>query len=325
MEVIRNELISVVVPIYNAEKYIRRCVDSILAQSYRNIEVILVDDGSTDSTPGILDEYAKADERVKVIHKRNAGHAHSRNRGLEAATGAFITFMDCDDYMYPNFMDKMYGAICADDSDLACCSFNYVDEQGEKLGWSEPTLFRGSASSEGAQKKFLTTFDIEGFSWNKLVRRSILIDGGIRYPEDQKAFVDMFLWYRAISASKCVSYVPDKLYNYYQMPTSVVHTINDVKLYNFRTTLGNIRGMAHENGLIAEGDYYASSRMLGQVINQIRLDVKSGFKCGFWHKFKWDELFSMDKKETLKSIYAYEKQNRFKVSFKLLLTELYLK
>lgn len=325
MDNIRNELISVVVPIYNAEKYIRRCVDSILAQSYRNLEVILVDDGSTDSTPGILNEYAEVDERIKVIHKKNVGHAHSRNKGLEAATGVFITFMDCDDYMYPDFMEKMYGAICEDDSDLACCSFNYVNEQGEKLGWSEPELVRAKVTSIEAQKDFLTKIMIEGFSWNKLVRRSILIDGGIRYPEDQKAFVDMFLWYRAISASRRVSYVPDKLYNYYQMPTSVVHTINDVKLYNFRTTLGNIRKMAHGNGLVAEGDYYASSRMLGQVLDQIKLDVKSGFKCGFWHKFKWDELFLMDKKETLKSVYAFEKQNRFKVKLKHILAGLYLK
>lgn len=326
MDKTRNDLISVVVPIYNAEKYIRRCVDSILAQSYRNLEVILVDDGSTDSTPGILDEYAEVDERVKVIHKKNVGHAHSRNRGLEAATGVFITFMDCDDYMYPDFMEKMYGAICVDDSDLACCSFNYVDEQGQKLGWSEPELERAAASSIEAQKDFLTKVRIEGFSWNKLVRRSILIDGGIRYPEDQKAFVDMFLWYRAISASRRVSYVPDKIYNYYQMSGSVIHTINDEKMGNYRTTLGNIRGMAHENGLVAEGDYYASARMLSQVIDQIKLDVKSGFKCGFWHKFMWDELFLMDEKETLRAIVGQGNgDNGLKTRLKIMLAKFYMK
>lgn len=319
----RNELISVVVPIYNAEKYIRRCVDSIVGQSYRNLEIILVDDGSTDATPGILDEYAGADERVRVIHKANVGHAHSRNTGLEAASGEFITFMDCDDYMYPDFMEKMYGAICEDDSDLACCSFNYVDVDGNKLGWSEPELARTFVDSIDAQRDFLTTFRIEGFSWNKLVRRSILIDGGIRYPEDQKAFVDMFLWYRSLSASRRVSYVPDKLYNYYQMPTSVVHTINDVKLQNYRTTLGNIRKMAHDNGLAAESDYYVSSRMLRQMTDQIKLDVKSGFKSGFYRKYRWDDLFLMDKNNTLRAITSFG-ENALKVRAKLMLAELYL-
>ncbi len=319
----RNELISVVVPIYNAEKYIRRCVDSIVGQSYRNLEIILVDDGSTDATPGILDDYAEADERVKVIHKENVGHAHSRNRGLEAASGEFITFMDCDDYMYPDFMEKMYGAICEDDSDMACCSFNYVDVEGNKLGWSEPELVRTSVSSIEAQKDFLTTYRIEGFSWNKLVRRSILIDGNIRYPEDQKAFVDMFLWYRSISACRRVSYVPDKLYNYYQMPSSVVHTINDVKLQNYRNTLGNISKMAHDNGLVAEGDYYASARMLRQVTDQIKLDIKSGFKSGFFHKYRWDDLFLMDKKATKKVLNDFG-ENGLKERAFLCLTSIYM-
>ena len=325
MECFDGTIISVVVPIYNAEKYIRRCVDSILSQTYKNLEVILVDDGSTDETPGILDDYAGKDDRIRVIHKENVGHAHSRNQGLLAATGEFITFMDCDDYMHPDFVEKMYGAICEDGSDMAICSFNYVDESGNRLGWSEPKLKRNAVSSIDAQKDFLTTYNIEGFSWNKLVRRSILTNNDLRYPENQKAFVDMFLWYRAISLCQRVSYVPDKIYDYYQMAGSVVHTIDDVKIRNYRTTLSNIRNAAHENGLSAEGDYYASLRMMSQMYNQIRLDVKSGFKNKFFHKYKWDDLFLMNKKDTIEAIYKFYEGNKIDVGLRSLLVRTYLK
>lgn len=318
-------IISVVVPIYNAEKYIRRCVDSILLQTYKNLEVILVDDGSTDETPGILDDYARKDDRVRVIHKENVGHAHSRNQGLLAATGEFITFMDCDDYMHPDFMEKMYGAICEDGSDMAICSFNYVDESGNRLGWSEPELKRNAVSSIDAQKDFLTTYNIEGFSWNKLVRRSILTNNDLRYPENQKAFVDMFLWYRALSLCQRVSYVHDKIYDYYQMAGSVVHTIDDVKIRNYRTTLSNIRNAAYENGLSAEGDYYASLRMMSQMYNQIRLDVKSGFKNKFFHKYKWDDVFLINKKDTIEAINKFYEGNKIDVGFRSLLVRTYLR
>lgn len=321
----KDTKITIVVPIYNAEKYIRRCVDSIIAQSYKNLEVLLMDDGSTDGTPAILDEYAGRDDRVKAIHKENTGHANSRNCGLMQATGEFITFMDCDDYMHPDFIEKMYGAICEDDSDIACCSFRYVDEEGKELGWRTPVLERKGVSGADAQREFLLTFNIEGFSWNKLVRRSIMMEHELRYAEDQKAFVDMLLWYRFISFSGKVSFVPDKLYDYYQMPGSVVHTIGDEKMGNFITTTGNIRRQATENGLGREGEYYATSRMLGQIYDQIRIDLKGFFKTGFFHKYGWEELFGAPKKNVKKRIKSFRNEWEIMGGLRLFLVNLYLK
>ena len=320
-----NTKISIVVPIYNAEKYIDRCVSSILAQSYRNLEVLLMDDGSTDGTPAILDDFAKKDDRVRVIHKENTGHANSRNCGLLEATGEFITFMDCDDYMHPDFIEKMYGAICEDGSDMACCSFRYVDEEGKELDWTTPVLDRKAVSSADAQRDFLLTHNIEGFSWNKLVRRSIMMEQGLRYAGDQKAFVDMLLWYRFISFSGRVSYVADKLYDYYQMPGSVVHSIGDEKMGNFVTTTTNIRQQATENGLGREGEYYQTSRMLSQVYDQIRIDVKSGLKSGFLRKYGWEQLFGAPGKEVRKRIRSFSKEWEIMGGIKLLLIGLYLK
>ena len=325
MSFMRDELISVVVPIYNAEKYIKRCVDSILSQTYANLQVILMDDGSTDGTPDILDSYSERDKRVTVIHKENVGHAHSRNMGLKAATGEFITFMDCDDYMFPDFIEKMYGAICEDDSDMACCSFNYVDEAGNKLGWSEPQLDRKCVDPHEAQRDFLTTYNIEGFSWNKLVRRQILIDNDLSYEESQKAFVDMFLWYRALGLAKRISYVPDKLYNYYQMSGSVVHTIDDTKMRNFYTTIHRIEEDARKNGLEREGVYYSSFRMFRQVFDQMKEDIKSGFKLHFNRKYRWADLFSLSKKQTKDVIGSMGENSSLRRKMEYLLVRTYIR
>ncbi len=102
-----NEKVSVIVPIYKTEKYLRRCVDSILAQTYGNLEVILVDDGSPDHCPEICDDYARQDDRVKVIHQINQGVSAARNAGIKAATGGWIQFVDSDDWLEPDYTEKL--------------------------------------------------------------------------------------------------------------------------------------------------------------------------------------------------------------------------
>lgn len=103
------ETISVIVPVYNAEKYLDRCVESIVAQTYKNLEIILVDDGSTDNSPAICDAWAKKDSRIRVIHKKNGGVSSARNAGLDACTGDYIGFADADDWMEPDMYEVLIG------------------------------------------------------------------------------------------------------------------------------------------------------------------------------------------------------------------------
>ena len=110
--------VSVIIPVYNVEKYIGKCVDSVLRQSYENIEVILVDDGSTDGSPSICDEYAKKDKRVKVIHKENGGVSSARNTALECCIGELVMFVDSDDFVSELFCEKAVEAICHTDADV---------------------------------------------------------------------------------------------------------------------------------------------------------------------------------------------------------------
>lgn len=121
-----EDLISVVVPIYNVENYIKKCVDSILSQTYKNLEIILVDDGSPDNCPQICDEYAQKDSRIKVIHKENGGVSSARNIGMENARGKWIAFIDADDWIEEKYFEKMLDRVKTNDADIVLCGYNRV-------------------------------------------------------------------------------------------------------------------------------------------------------------------------------------------------------
>ena len=126
-----SELISIIVPVYNVEKYLNRCVDSILAQTYDNLEIILVDDGSLDESPSICDQYEKLDKRIKVIHKENGGLSSARNAGLDIATGRYIGFVDSDDYISPTIYETLYNRIMGENTAIANCMYVRAFDSGE--------------------------------------------------------------------------------------------------------------------------------------------------------------------------------------------------
>ena len=125
-----NDLISIIVPVYKAEKYLRRCVDSILAQTYQNIEVLLIDDGSPDNSGEICDEYAEKDSRVRVFHKPNGGVSSARNLGLKEAKGDYIGFVDADDYIDKTMYEVLLCNLIKENSDISICSYNQEDSNG---------------------------------------------------------------------------------------------------------------------------------------------------------------------------------------------------
>lgn len=131
MEYKKSALVSVIIPVYNVEKYLRQCVDSVLTQTYKNIEVILVDDGSLDNCPEICEDYAKQNENVKVIHKENAGLGMARNTGLEYVSGNYVTFLDSDDFWDEDFVQKLISALEENDADTVKTIFRRVNENSE--------------------------------------------------------------------------------------------------------------------------------------------------------------------------------------------------
>lgn len=133
-----NDLISVIIPIYNVEKYLKKCIDSVLIQSYKNLQIILVDDGSTDGSSKICDEYAKLDNRILVIHKKNGGLSSARNAGLKVAAGNYITFLDSDDYVSSTAYEELYKILEKRKDRIACTSFRRVDETGKIYDKNDP-------------------------------------------------------------------------------------------------------------------------------------------------------------------------------------------
>lgn len=175
-----NKKISVIVPVYNMEKYLGRCVDSILAQTYENIEVILVDDGSSDASPDICDRYAEADGRVRVIHKANGGLSSARNAGLDAATGDYIGFVDSDDYISPDMYRILAERLDGGDCEIANAMYVYAFEGGETAPSRVPhTTDENISAEQFARELMLHAGDVSVCT--KLFRAEIF--DGVRFPE----------------------------------------------------------------------------------------------------------------------------------------------
>ena len=205
-------LISVIVPIFRVEKYLEKCVSSILAQTYGNIEIILVDDGSDDGCPAICDRFQAADSRVKVLHNENGGLSKARNCGLKIATGDFIGFVDSDDWLEPNMYEVLMSALQETGANIAFCNYQ-MESEGAKpfplvAGTSKIELF----SSEEALRRLITSKGfVHYFVWNKLYRRSVV--SNLIFPEG-RSFEDCLWTPQAIDNAKSIACVDLPLYHY---------------------------------------------------------------------------------------------------------------
>ena len=162
-----SPLISIIVPVYDVEPYLRKCIDSILIQSYRDLEIILVDDGSPDNCGAICDEYAEKDKRIKVIHKKNGGLSDARNAGLDIATGEYIGFVDSDDWVMPDMYEYLYKAVKEYDADMSVCG--YYDYWGKTISGRYCQDIQVYKGQEGI--KALLDLKFGNYVWNKLYKR----------------------------------------------------------------------------------------------------------------------------------------------------------
>lgn len=172
----QKDLISVIVPVYRVEKYIDKCVQSIVDQTYKNIEIILVDDSSPDNCPAICDAWAKKDGRVRTFHIENKGVANSRNFALSKANGEYVSFVDGDDFIEPNMLETLFGNMIATGADVSVCSFIMQDESGTEFCAPDddfsPVL--GTITSAEALNKTAIGDYKFGVLWNKLYKKTVL-------------------------------------------------------------------------------------------------------------------------------------------------------
>lgn len=200
-------LVSVIVPVYNVEDYVLKCLKSISSQSYDLLEIIVVDDGSTDKSGKICDEFAKTDKRVKVFHKKNSGLSGARNYGIKRATGRYICLVDSDDYIVKDFVKKMIETAMRDDAEIVVCGYNNEKPEAEAITGKEATI-----------RLLLKQENMEIIAWNKMYKVDLF--AGISYPEGAN-YEDNLTTYKLLSKAKKVEYVAVSLYRYIERVGSI--------------------------------------------------------------------------------------------------------
>lgn len=219
-------LISVVVPIYNVEKYLPRCIDSLVHQSYTNLEIILVDDGSPDNCPTICDDYADRDSRIQVIHKINGGLSDARNVGFEHSTGKYVAFIDSDDYVHPQMLEILYRLLLEEHSEIAICNFQPFTETATE-NHSEKIQIESFSGLDAAKRLYQREYATQTVvAWDKLYCRHIIAKNRFivgKFNEDE------FFSYKALIQASKVTFTSQKLYYYLIRATGISQAITNPK------------------------------------------------------------------------------------------------
>lgn len=213
------DVISVIVPVYKVEPYLDRCVQSIVDQTYKNLEIILVDDGSPDNCPAMCDAWAEKDGRVKVIHKENGGLSDARNVGMAAATGEYIAFVDSDDWIEAQMYQCLYEAMITTDSEIASCGARRVWTNGKPAQELLSENRNGILEQEAAMKALITSNGMVQTVWNKLYRRNlanaVLFPAGLIHEDE-------FWSWQVVARARRVVTLKESYYNYLQRDNSIM-------------------------------------------------------------------------------------------------------
>lgn len=302
----QGKKISLIVPIYNVEKYLPSCIDSILKQTYVDMEVILVDDGSPDNCPAICDEYAKKDERIHVIHQQNKGLSGARNTGIEYAQGEYLIFVDSDDTIEPTMVEELYTYAEGRECKIVACGRYYVFEDGEKISKIADNKSKTYAFAEAMQEmNTFTLFDMS--AWAKIYRRELFQD--IRFPEG-KLSEDYYIMYKLFDLAQTIGYVAKPLYNYLQRQSSISRNkkINHDFAYAAKEQMEFLDQKYPELAVLGHTSYASANLTVYDFY------IKNGVKC------PKDKLLEFKKavKENMSYIHKNEKISRAKrIQFEL--------
>lgn len=212
------KLVSVVIPVYNVKKYLEKCVDSVLKQEYRNIEVVLVDDGSTDGSGELCDLYASRDKRIVVLHNANSGPSAARNSGIKAATGEYILFVDSDDYIAPQLISTVVKKAIESNADIVMFDAEAVDENGGHIEYFNAFQNKFNSDFLNMPQVLLSLPAL----WNKLYRRELFMNNNVFIPENICIGEDFTVNTQLLSLSQKTDYCNEALYYYVQHGNSLI-------------------------------------------------------------------------------------------------------
>lgn len=254
-------MITVIVPVYNVEPYLRKCLDSIVNQTYRDLEILVIDDGSTDGSGRICDEYTEKDARIRVFHTENRGLSCARNLGLDKAKGSWIGFVDSDDWIEAHAIQRFLDTAMTTGADIAACRFyqEYVDRTIESPGANEPFIVEGDKILRSMLVERKMSEDV----WNKFYSAKLF--NNIRYPEG-RIFEDYATTYKLIQKSRRLAYIPDCLIHYRNRENSLsnIHSMKSLVDYwsVYRERFDNLGQLSDEYYRVALSD---SIRAVGRM------------------------------------------------------------
>lgn len=286
-----KELISVIIPVYNAQIYLGRCLDTVMSQSYRNLEIILIDDGSTDDSGKICDNYCDIDDRIYVVHKKNEGPAEARNVGIRMAKGRYIAFVDSDDYVCKDYIDVLYNLLKYHKADISICGY-YVTKNKklyfnnhDKKEKSDVVVYANTMLENwhGRYKH------LETMPWNKLYKKELFEDNNITFPKGAFA-EDVQTLHLLVAYSDKIVITTRKLYFYYQRKGSLTHSASEEKvescIYSQDIRLQYFKNHSYEEAYerlnIKKHKYYILSYCTTSKSMRLRL-IK-------WFKEGYDEI-----------------------------------
>lgn len=288
-----NSLISVIIPIYNVEKYLARCVDSIVNQTYKNLEIILVDDGSPDRCPQMCDDYAEKDSRIKVVHKKNGGLSDARNAGMAVATGEYISFIDSDDYVSDDFFECLLDVMNKENSDIAECSVVKFYEDNRFDEFSDDLSVK-TYDTQDAMSALIAENPFHQHVWNKLYKTELVKD--IPYAVG-KLNEDEFWTYQVFGRANKVSKLNKTMYYYFQRNSSIMGVG-----YNIRR-LDALEGKANRQKYIENN--------FPDLSTQAKIDLYGS--CMFAYQSVLKFMSGADKEKALSIIKKYK--NNCNLSF----------
>lgn len=289
--------ISVTVPVYNTSKYIRQCLESLYRQTFKDIEFIIVDDGSTDGSSIICDEYAKKDSRFRVIHKKNGGSASARQTGLDVSRGNYIIVCDSDDWVEPNMYEELYKKAIENDADIITCGFYTEYDNGKKI--SNYTIFKESNG-------IVDNYDIlergAGWSWVKLIKRSLFKKANAYYEPGINLSEDSLIVYKLLRISPKIVQLDKPLYHYRRVfgGNSYTNTLTMKHINQLLFTYNWLKNNYKEK----EYCEIVKKRAIDLAFASLRAnDLKKNFLCNFLDsELPWKKLLCI--KHNIKSLFV---------------------
>lgn len=271
--------ISVIVPVYNVERYLTRCIDSILAQTFTDFELLLIDDGSTDNSGKICDEYAEKDKRIRVFHKKNGGVSSARNLGLDVSCCEWITFIDSDDYVEDNFLEELFQST---NSDLKISGYTSFGEKISKENYK--TSFINKDKIGICLSKFLNN-DIFRVPWAKLFRLSIINNNRLRFDDRLKIGEDTIFVQQYLCFCNSLSFINTTSYNYFSQKIQKKYQLSKPDLFYSLEIIENTYNRLTEQLSFTNKDYidFIYRFMLALYLNFIG---KQHFKFHEYKEFK---------------------------------------